>query len=176
MNSWPHAPPHWNHEPGIYFVTASTYRREFYFHGKDRLDLLQFHLLTVLQASGWRLDAWAIFPNHYHLVLRSHSESVRLSRVLGKIHMLTAREINRLDSTPGKKRWHNYRDSRLTFERSYLARLRYVMHNPVHHGYATHPTLYRWCSGSWFSQTASPAFLKTVESFPIDRLKLEDDE
>jgi hypothetical protein len=27
MNSWPHAPPHWTHEAGIYFITASTLRR-----------------------------------------------------------------------------------------------------------------------------------------------------
>ncbi len=27
MKQWPHAPAHWTFQPGIYMVTAATYRR-----------------------------------------------------------------------------------------------------------------------------------------------------
>lgn len=43
--------------------------------------------------------------------------------MLGKLHMKTARWINRMDQAPGRKVWHNYRETELTFEKSYLARL-----------------------------------------------------
>jgi putative transposase len=34
---------------------------------------------------------------------------------------------------------------------------------------------YRWCSAAWFERTASPAQVKTIYGFKIDRLKVQDD-
>jgi putative transposase len=175
MRSWPHAPPHWTHEPGIYFVTASTHRKQRHFDNPGRLDLLTGLILEVLEESGWQPDAWAVFANHYHLILRSTVSSRPLSRVIGKIHMQSAKAINEADESSGRKIWHNYRDTHLTFEKSHLARLHYVIHNPVRHGLVPNAELYPWCSAAWFARHASPAFVKTVLSFPIDRLEIEDD-
>ncbi len=80
-----------------------------------------------------------------------------------------------MDATPGRKVWHNYRDTHLTFEKSHLARLHYVIHNPVHHGIVLVADQYRWCSAAWFQQNAARAFQKTVMDMPIDRLNVEDD-
>ena len=66
-------------------------------------------------------------------------------------------------------------ETRLTFEKSYLARLNYVIKNPVKHGLVTLAEDYPWCSAGWFSENATSAFQKTVASFRIDRLKIEDD-
>lgn len=175
MKSWPHAPPHWNHEPGIYFITAATYGKEHYFKEAPRLDLLTDLILATLAEASWSLDAWAIFPNHYHLIVRSSPASKPLSRVLGKIHMLSSKEINRIDGAMGRKVWHNFWDTPITFERSHWARLHYVIHNPVHHGLALRSGDYPWCSAAWFEKHASPAFVEVVRSFPIDRLEVEDD-
>ena len=175
MNSWPHAPPHWTHEPGIYFVTASTYRKHRSFEGAGRLDLLTKLLHGTLAEGSWRADAWAVFPNHYHLIIRSSVSSRPLSKVLGKVHMLSSKEINREDGVEGRKIWFNYRDTHLTFENSHLARLHYVIHNPVHHGLVRCAAQYPWCSAAWFERNSSPAFRETVRSFPLDRLQIEDD-
>jgi len=175
MKSWPHAPPHWTHEPGLYFVTASTYSKQRHFEGEKRLDLLTGLLLDTFQESHWRVDAWAVFTNHYHLILRSSSESRPLSKVLGKVHMLSSKAVNEFDALPGRKIWHNYRDTHLTFEKSHFARLHYVIHNPVHHGLVHDAEQYPWCSAAWFARHASASFVKMVRSFPIDRLEIEDD-
>ena len=171
---WSHAPPHWTHAPGIYFVTASTLRHEPHFRGATMLDFLESTLLACLEDGGWKLQAWAVFPNHYHFVASHGREARALSKILGKVHMLTAKQANLRDVTPGRQVWFNYRDTHLTFEKSWLARLAYVMGNPVRHGLVMKAEQYRWCSAAWFSKNATRAFVKTVESFKTDRIKVED--
>lgn len=175
MRSWPHAPPHWTHEPGIYFVTASTLGKQPYFRGEERLTFLTELLLENLANASWNIDAWAVFPNHYHVVIRRSEQSRPLAKVLGKVHMLSAKEVNGIDDIPGRKVWFNYRDTHLTNDKTHLSRLHYVIHNPVHHRLVQSAVQYPWCSAGWFERTASPAFVKTVRSFPIDRLQIEDD-
>ena len=95
--------------------------------------------------------------------------------MLGKLHMKTGEWINGLDQAPGRKVWHNYRETRLTFEKSYFARLHYVHQNPVRHGLVTAATMYPWCSAAWFEKHAEPSKRKVIESFPIDRVKVFDE-
>lgn len=138
------------------------------------LDFLEATLLDCLTEGGWILQAWAIFPNHDHFVASHGRDARELSKVLGKAHMLTAKQANLRDATPGRKVWFNYRDTHLTFEKSWLARLAYVMGNPVKHGLVLRPEQYRWCSTGWFSKNATRAFAKTVESFKTDKVSVED--
>jgi putative transposase len=133
---WPHAPEHRLCVRGTYFVTASTYLRQHLFAGKARLAVLHRGLLKVAADFGWRLEAWAIFSNHYHFVGHSPTDADtagNLSRMLGLLHEKTAKWVNKLDQAPARKAWHNYRETRLTYEKSYLARLNYVHQNPVKH-------------------------------------------
>jgi putative transposase len=67
-----------------------------------------------------------------------------LPRMLGLLHEKTAKWINRLDNTPGRKVWHNFRETRLTYEKSYLARLNYVHRNPVKHKLVLVANQYPW--------------------------------
>ena len=60
--------------------------------------------------------------------------------------------------------WHNFRDSRLTYEKSYLARLAYTHRNPVKHGLVPVANQYPWCSAAWFEREATPAQRKTISS------------
>ena len=134
---WPHAPTHQLSENGTYFVTAGTYLKAHYFRTSQRLDVLQRGLLTIAHDFSWELEAWAVFSNHYHLVARSPSDSKdasSLSQMLGALHTRTGGWINRLDHTPERRVWHNFWDTKLTYQKSYLARLNYVHQNAVEHG------------------------------------------
>ncbi|MGD9417295.1 MAG: transposase [Verrucomicrobiota bacterium JB025] len=172
---WPHAPPHRLSLNGTYMVTAGTYLKVDYFAGKCRLEVLHRGLLSVAHEFGWRLEAWAVFSNHYHFVGAAPSDPAGLSAMLGKLHGKTATWINRLDGTSGRKVWHNFRETRLTHEKSYLARLHYVHRNPVKHGLVHKADAYPWCSANWFEKQAPASRVKTVYSFPTDRLKVGDD-
>ena len=70
---------------------------------------------------------------------------------------------------------NNYYDSRITYEKSWLARLKYVHQNPVHHGVVQSADLYEWCSAAWFAREGGNAIVKTVNSFKIDQVKVYDD-
>jgi len=90
------------------------------------LRVLHRGLLTVARDFGWQLEAWAVFSNHYHFVGHAPSDAqdaATLSQMLGVLHTKTGGWINRLDGTPGRQVWHNFWDTRLTYQRSYLARL-----------------------------------------------------
>ena len=54
-----------------------------------------------------------------------------LSQMLSLLHEKTAKWINGLENAVGRKVWHNFWETRLTYQRSYLARLNYVHQNPV---------------------------------------------
>jgi putative transposase len=175
---WPHAPSHRLSEGGVFMVTAGTYRKALHFRTPQRLGVLQRGLLKVARDFGWRLEAWAVFSNHYHFI--AHSPEIgpgaeTLRPMLSRLHEKTAKWINRLDATPGRRVWHNYWDSRLTYERSYLARLACVHGNAVRHGLVPVANQYRWCSAAWFERTATQAQVKTIYSLKTDRIQIADD-
>lgn len=175
---WPHAPAHQLSSAGTYIVTAGTYLKLHHFRGPDRLAVLHRGLLTVARDFGWDLEAWAVFSNHYHFVGHSPSgdeDATNLSQMLGLLHEKTAVWINKLDASPGRQVWHNFWETRLTYEKSYFARLNYVHQNPVKHGLVHNASGYPWCSAAWFERTASPAQVKTIYSFAADHLKVYDD-
>src|SRR5438094_7233560 len=130
---WPHAPMHQLGSAGMYFVTASTLHQAHHFKGKERLAVLHRGVLKVAANFGWRLEAWAVFSNHYHFVghsLESAPDASNLSEMLKQLHSKTAEWVNRLDQAPRRKVWYNFWETRLTYQKSYLARLNYVHQNP----------------------------------------------
>src|SRR5438874_13343249 len=114
---WPHAPSHQLSEGGTYVVTAGTYLKAHYFRGADRLAVLHRGLLTVARDFGWQLEAWAVFSNHYHFVAHSPPDASTLSTMLSVLHVKTAGWVNKLDRTPGRQVWFNFRETRLTHQR-----------------------------------------------------------
>ena len=176
--SWPHAPTHQLAQQGTCFVTARTYGAEHHFRGANRLAVLHRGLLRLTRDFGWQLEAWAVFSNHYHFVARSPAgepDASSLRAMLSLLHEKTAKWVNRLDRAPGRKVWFNYRESRLTFQKSYLARLNYTHQNAVKHGLVAAAHLYPWCSASWFERMASAAQVKAIYRFQTDRMKLDDE-
>jgi putative transposase len=91
------------------------------------------------------------------------------------LHEKTAKWANRLDGKPQRKVWFNYRETRLTYQKSYFARLNYTHQNPVKHGLVAVAHLYPWCSASWFERSASAAQAKAIYRFRTDGLKVDDE-
>ena len=141
---WHHAPVHHLQEAGAYCVTAGTYLKEKLFHRRTQLDMLQEMFFSFAERFHWSLQAWAFFPNHYPFVAFSEEQS--LQRMLNEFHSASARELNKSYGVAGRRVWFQYWDTHLTIQGSYLARLRYVHENAVHHGVVTRASNYRWCS------------------------------
>jgi putative transposase len=105
-------------------VTAGTLGRKALFHTPARLDLVLGLLFDHAEAAGLGLEAWAILRNHYHLVVNfaAARAGLTLSRWLAGFHAAIGRELNKLDGTAGRRVMHQYWDTELTFEKSWLAR------------------------------------------------------
>ncbi len=175
MSDWHHAPIHRLAEPGAYIVTAGTYRKLHHFRSHRRLTLLEDSVKDALARSGWSLQAWAIFSNHYHVIATSPRDSaLTLRGVLGDLHQSTSEEVNREDGEPGRKVWFQYWESHLTFERSYFARLQYVNQNPVKHRLVRAAYLYPWCSAAWMAGKTTRSFMRMLDGLKVDRVNVVD--
>jgi len=175
MANWSHAPVHRLEKTGAYMVTTGTYQKQHFFKEPERLALLHDSLLSIAEEFDWRLQAWVVFSNHYHIVGLSPEDPSSLRPFISKLHTSTAAKVNEMDGCPGRKVWHEFWDTHLTNERSYFARLRYVHNNPVHHGIVPVASQYAWCSAAWFENTSDRAFFNVVNTFPIDKVKVYDE-
>ena len=174
MTKWHHAPPHRLKPIGKYMITAATLHKEHFFANPKHLDQLQHTLFSLIKRYQIELKAWALFSNHYHLILEVHPESEELSSFIRHFHSLSARELNHSTSQPGRRIWYQFWDTLLTYQDSYHARLRYVMQNPVHHDLVTDAKEYQWCSAQWFTKNAEPGHCKTIMSYKCNRINVND--
>jgi len=170
-----HAPAHNVTDAGAFIITAATLYKENLFNSPQALDLLEEIILQSCGKYGWRIQQWAVFPNHYHFVALSPADNAENSILTRRIHGRSAIRLNQLKGTPGRTTWYQRWDTRITSQRSYFARLNYVQQNPVHHKIVACATDYKWCSAAWFKENSEPKFFKTVCDFKIDKVKVVDD-
>jgi putative transposase len=175
---WHHAPEHRLGGRGAFMVTCGTFQKMPMLTTPERLTAFQALLFEYADKFGWQLQAWAILSNHYHWVGLSpdaDADARSLKTLTAQLHEVSAKRLNREDGTSGRKVWHNYWESRITFQTSYLARLKYVHDNPAHHGVVPNAANYAWCSRAWLERTANRAFVKQLDGFKTDALKVPDD-
>jgi putative transposase len=177
---WPHAPPHRLGSAGVYFLTARA-REERHLLAEDSMkDWFEETFLHIAGENGWKMEAWAILSNHYHFVAHvpqsaDGAESIR--KGVTKLHSHTTKELNNREGITGRTRlWQNFRETHLTHQASYLARLNYVHQNAVHHGLVLKASDWKWCSALRFKKEVRPAWVKTIASFRYDEIARKDGE
>jgi putative transposase len=121
-------------------VTCGTYLKRHHFQSSERLRLRCEALPRSAAKYGWNLQAWAVFSNHYHWVGLSPRDPTMLRTFVSELHTETSTALNETDRTSGSQVWFHYWETRLTYQRSYLA-LSYVHRNAVHHRLVCEPTL-----------------------------------
>jgi putative transposase len=172
---YPHNPPHLFLSNAIYMVTGSILSK------KPLLDTPKKKLLacqTLFERSarlGWQLQAWSVLHNHYHFIALAPENALSLIKLVREYHSITAHQLNQLDQTPGRQVWHNYWDTCITYEKSYLARLHYIHMNPVKHGLVQSAEDYPFCSYRWFLEQGEDNFKLQVFSQPFEQANIMDD-
>jgi putative transposase len=172
---WPHAPPHYFTPGSTYLITAGTLHKARLFDTPFKRDIFANTTLSLASDYSLSLQAWAFLENHYHLVASFENTAVSHRTFLRHLHREIALRLNEHDEIPGRRVMYEFWDTELTYEKSWLARLHYVHHNPVKHGLVEVASDYPWCSARWFESNAQPAFVKSVYSFRIDRVNVKDD-
>ncbi|MEP0814302.1 MAG: transposase [bacterium] len=128
-------------------IKASMLNKQHFYLENSLRDFLHTALLQIASEAGWTLQAWAVMSNHYHFVAEI-KDAAKILQIIGKLHSKTAAEANGHDKAPGRRVWYQYRDTRLTFEKSWLVRLKYVSENPVKHGLVQNAIDYPYCSAA----------------------------
>jgi putative transposase len=170
-----HNPPHYFAPNAMYMVTGTILHKQHLLSDNKRKE---FVLQTLIQRANllrWELQAWTVLNNHYHFIAQAPENVQTLEKLIRQIHSITAIEFNRQDATPGRQVWHNYWDTCLTYEKAYLARLRYVHENPVKHGLVENAAEYPFCSYKWFLENGDDILKEQVFNQPIDSIKVFDD-
>lgn len=175
MARWAHGPSHLFASGHAYIITAGTYEKTCFFKTPERRTMLLETLKQQAQRLGWSLEAWAVLSDHYHVVAHAPRDGATLKNLVRSVHSITAREVNNMDQTPGRKVWHQYWDTCITHERSYLARLNYVHGNPVKHGVVKVAEEYPWCSMAWFLREARSSYVNTVLETKCNGISIHDD-
>ncbi len=123
----------------IYFVTAVTFNRRPIL--VDNIDLVWQALDRVKQRARYELIAWAIMPDHLHLLLNPQDSD--LSDVIKRTKLSFAKSYRDKIATPKRRVWQYRFWDHVIRDRDDLNRhIDYVHYNPVKHGLSTSPADY----------------------------------
>ena len=171
-----HNPPHLFIANAKYFITASTLGQYHYLKSKDA-KLAAFDYLTKsLDVYHWELEDWVILDNHIHIMVNAPEDVATLSNVMNNFHRFTANWLSKHQiKRIREKYFHNYRDTCITFEKSYFTRLNYIWYNPVKHNYVDSPE--KWEFGSYFYRFNEEyeEIQRIINKYPCDKVKIKDD-
>ena len=118
-------------------------------HLRDpRLAALVQSALLHFDGERYRLSAWAIMPNHVHLLVTPDS-SYTLSRIMHSLKSYTAQEANKLLERQGEFWMDDYFDRFIRDAEHFAQAIAYIENNPVkaHLCHAAHEWPF---SSAWF--------------------------
>ncbi|MCK4353067.1 transposase [candidate division WOR-3 bacterium] len=170
-----HSPPHYFDSNQVYMITAATYQKIPYFKSNPNKSYLLDLLYNKFTQADWKIDAWVILDNHYHLLAQAPHNASSLSAIIKEIHKFTAIQFNKEDNVAGRKVWWNYWDACITFESSYFARLNYIHYNPVKHGYVATPQDWNFSSYLKFCKIDPGGANRIEKEYPFNKVKVKDD-
>ncbi|MBN1876593.1 MAG: transposase [Anaerolineae bacterium] len=139
-------PPHIYTQNAIYFLTASLIRHQHLLNTAARRDILRDVLKAAIVDYDIQLYAWAILPDHYHLLLQT-GDDTPLYKFIKRLHGESAILLNKLDNTPGRKVWYQYWDRFPRNDKDFWAYFNYIHLNPIKHGYVQVTQSGLWVEG-----------------------------
>lgn len=134
--------------PGLFHhvVVRGVERRTIFVDDEDRRDLLQ-RLDRILPECSMPCLAWALIPNHLHLLLRT--TTVSISRAMARVGTGYVRRFNRRHGRVGHLFQNRFLSRPIEDDTDLRGVLRYIHLNPIKHGLVgsiDQLAGYRWCS------------------------------
>lgn len=132
------------HSGAIWHVTSrGNERRDIYRDDHDRRFFLSL-LARVVRERRWRLHAWVLMSNHYHLLLET--PEIGLSRGMQWLNKQYAERFNRRYERAGHLFQGRFKGILVEREAHLLELIRYIVLNPVRAGVAALAADYDWSS------------------------------
>jgi len=112
--------------PGTFFVTSATYNRRRLFHVPKNAELFLEALQHYRREGHYKLYAYVVMPDHFHLILTP--QGITLERAVG---LIKGGFSHRLASKIPV--WQkSFTDHRIRDREDFDTRLNYIHQNPVH--------------------------------------------
>ena len=130
---------------GIYHVTSRGVARSAI--ARDVLDYsaLRAQVRDVIRRFAWKLFAYCLMPNHYHLIVEAEREL--LSAGMHRLNFLHAQRFNRRYNRDGHLFQNRYGALVIESPEHLVTAIVYVLDNPVRAGLCERAADWRW-SGS----------------------------
>ena len=159
------------YEGAIWHVTSrGNERREIFRDRNDRSTFLEI-LSTTVELARWRLHAYVLMSNHYHLLIETPQRT--LSRGVKRLNEWWARHFNWRHDRVGHLFQGRFTGILVERETHLLELVRYVVLNPVRCGAVEHAFDYEWSNyRATAGLTPRPEWLEvdwTLAQFHPDR-------
>ena len=128
------------------FITTNTQGRRPIFSSSNACELLIRTLYDVRNEMAFQLLAFAVMPEHAHIILVTPPD--QLGRVIQLIKGRFARSYNQRMGKTGAVWQSRYHERTLLSERALSNAIEYVHVNPVVAGLADRPEQYPWSSAN----------------------------
>jgi len=140
-------------------------RRLIFLDDADREDFLR-RLSQLVPQLGFRCFAWALMPNHVHLVLRSGR--ARISHLMARLGTGYARRFNERHDRVGHLFQNRFRSRLVVDDTDLIGLVLYVMRNPLEAGLvadALELERFAWCSlGALVGRRPAHSFESVAET------------
>ena len=164
-----HSPPHFDSDLEIQYLVSGTCYEHAHIIGKsaERMSECEQEILAAFEKFANEIYAWCILPNHYHVLIKT-ARIRELRKEIGLFNGHTSHKWNGEENERGRKVWHNCFERKMKSERHFYATLNYVLHNPVHHGYATRWQDWLWSNArEYLEKTGREKALEIWKQYPI---------
>ncbi|MBW3564388.1 MAG: transposase [Acidobacteria bacterium] len=132
------------HRGALWHVTSRGNNREMIFHDDDDRESFLGILAGVVALFNWRIHAWVLMGNHYHILLSTPEPT--LSRGMQRLNQRYAQDSNRKYDRCGHLFQGRFKAHLVDEATWMLEAARYVVLNPVRAGMVERPEDYRWSS------------------------------
>ena len=129
---------------GTYHVTSRGNRRQSIYIDDDDRQWFLAKQGRVVAWCGWRLHAYCLMTNHFHLLIETPKPN--LSRGMQRLKCEYAAYFNERHSLDGHLFQQRFGSRLIETEEHYLEVLRYIAMNPVRAELCNHPSKWPWSS------------------------------
>jgi len=156
-------------------ITAGTFQKKPFMIADERKNLLLESLDFNCYKWDWRLLAYVILENHYHLIVQTPpNDDSRLAHIIQSAHSYSAYHWRREDASIRNRIWWNFWESPLESKASLLQHINYVHDNPRFHGLTDDPQHYSFSSYGAYLDADTASIQKWEHEFPASGLQMID--
>jgi REP element-mobilizing transposase RayT len=145
----------------IHHVFSRGNRRDLIFRVDYDFHRFLLYLGDEIVAREWRCLAYALIPNHYHLVIETTVEN--LSAGMHRLNLRWAKAFNREYGLCGHVFQSRFGSRVVTDELDFNNLLRYVLRNPVSAGLCRQADDWPWSIGGEIAGAAEPRWIVDLE-------------